>query len=550
MKTHVGIDIGSQSVKLVELKKNRSNATLLQAQQMLLADLPFYNPTGQISLEVVRWMINRYKIRDAFLTVSFPMDYIYSKYIQLPSTAEDKVQQMIPFEARQQIPFSLDEVYWDAYTLGKDMAANETHVALHAMKRKSIELFMGELLKSDVHVNTIDVDAMALYNAMAFNDQAKEAVLVDVGVNHTNVIVVDQYSCWTRNLPIGGHSFTAALTKDLGLTVEEAEKFKREVGLTAEVQDYRKSEVLQRAIQNLIKEVQRTMSYYRSLSKNVAMHQLYLSGPSVKIKGFTQLFAENFNIDVAYFDPFRNVQLGRKVDLQEVEEFRTHYACAVGLALRNMTFCKVRVNLLPQSVLDTQRVKGNRWYIWLWLPFLFVIMLSFSWLLFQRTIEIQDRIDKARQARQTFKKMDRQIQTLVKSIRPVEQKAEQLEALLRQRQTILDVLLALKGVTINDMFYPRVQWGFVEEDIRLWQQHQKGEKDGERIDVEGPLEANHVIVVGETSDTYKKADNLRTALIGQPLFEQVQILEAQEFFEEKRKKIRFKMKLHLREPST
>jgi len=193
MKSFVGIDIGAESIKLVQLQKTRKGLVLQKAGITSVKEIPFYDGMSKedLAAEAIRWLLAHNDIKSAVAAITLPGSMVYSKYITLPAVSEDKIDQIIQFEARQQIPFPLEEVSWDYTILGKSVSGEELNVVVHVVKKDIVESFMNEVNNFGIDVAIIDVMSMVLYNILDSNDAEEGTLLIDMGACNTNIILVD-----------------------------------------------------------------------------------------------------------------------------------------------------------------------------------------------------------------------------------------------------------------------------------------------------------------------------------------------------------------------
>src|SRR5262249_4166610 len=172
--------------------------------------------------------------------------------------------EIVKFEAKQQIPFPLDEVVWDYQKIAGGEAVDgfalETEIGLFAMKRDVISRYLGYFGASKIEVHTVQMSPLALVNFATYellkkggpplepgeadDDVADDApknkkrcaVVMDIGTDASNLIITDGAKIiWQRPIPLGGNNFTRALTKELKLTFAKAEHLKRNAAKSPEM---------------------------------------------------------------------------------------------------------------------------------------------------------------------------------------------------------------------------------------------------------------------------------------------------------------------------
>src|SRR5262249_8308190 len=153
---------------------------------------------------------------------------------------------IVKFEAKQQIPFPLDEVVWDYQRLNRgdivDGLALETEIGLFAMKRAMVLRAIQQFKDVNIEVHLVQIAPVALGNFVAYDllnkgleDKAEEGtpehacvVAMEIGTDSSNLVITDGGRViWQRPIPIGGNHFTRALTKEMKLTFAKAEHLKK-----------------------------------------------------------------------------------------------------------------------------------------------------------------------------------------------------------------------------------------------------------------------------------------------------------------------------------
>ncbi len=183
------------------------------------------------------------------VVISVPGQSGLARFVKLPPVEEKKIADIVKFEAKQQIPFPLEEVVWDFQKIGQgdvtDGFAMETEIGLFAMKRDMVHRALQQFKDVNVEVH-VDPDGAAgavqlrrlrpaaqgrhrRRNRRAKAADKKECVVaLDIGTDNSNLIITDGGKIiWQRPIPLGGNHFTRALTKDMKLTFAKAEHLKR-----------------------------------------------------------------------------------------------------------------------------------------------------------------------------------------------------------------------------------------------------------------------------------------------------------------------------------
>jgi type IV pilus assembly protein PilM len=211
-------------------------------------------------------------------------------------------------------------------------------VLLVAAKKEKIADYTGVISQAGRAAVVVDVDAFALQNAYEMNygvDTEAVVVLLNAGASAINInILSGDQSLFTRDISMGGNSYTEAVQKELNLPFESAEQLKKGEavdGITfAEVQP-----VLHAMTENVLLEIQKTFDFFKATASSDRIDRVLLSGGACRVEGFVQALTERFNTQVEMFDPFRKIAFEpAKLGVEDIEGVAPSAAVAVGLALR------------------------------------------------------------------------------------------------------------------------------------------------------------------------------------------------------------------------
>src|SRR5207253_5688518 len=156
---------------------------------------------------------------------------VFARFVKLPAVEEEKVERIIVFEAQQNVPFPIDEVVWD-YQLIAGGGDEQVQVVLVAIKTDLLDEINNAVEETGLRTAIVDVAAMALYNAFRYNYAGLSgcSLLVDIGARTTNLLFVEPQKIFTRSIPVGGSSITAAIAKEFNEPFAAAEFRKKRDG--------------------------------------------------------------------------------------------------------------------------------------------------------------------------------------------------------------------------------------------------------------------------------------------------------------------------------
>lgn len=284
---------------------------------------------------------------------------VFTRFVKLPPVQGDKMDQIVEFEARQNVPFPIDEVIWDYEVVGEPMG--ETEVVLVAMKAESLNEINDQVAENGINTIGVDLAPLALYNAFKYSypDVSEPVVLIDLGARSTNVVFVEEDRFFTRNILVGGATVTAAIAKEFGMGFGDAEAQKVTHGFIAlggaveshpDAEVAALSKVIRNAMTRLHGEVMRTVNYYRSQQGGAAPQRAFLCGGGAGMGYAVEFFQEKLKIPVEIFNGLRGVRLDRGVDEASAQAEGAAFGEMTGLALRYFGSCPSEVELVPETL--------------------------------------------------------------------------------------------------------------------------------------------------------------------------------------------------------
>jgi type IV pilus assembly protein PilM len=342
--TLIGLDIGSQAVKIVQLAQAKGTYRLVHLGMSLLP--PNVIVEGAIKdpdavQEAIKKIIMHLKLKVKNVATSISGYSVIIKKIDLPQMSEAELTDNIQVEAEQYIPFNVEDVNIDFQILGSSAEKlDRMEVMLVAAKKEVIDDYTGLLKKSGLSPQVIDVDFFALENAFEANYSATESggvAIVDIGASKMNINVLKNgVSMFNRDASIGGNQITQDIQQRFGLEYEEAEKIK--LGLASDkVPGQDLEAVFVSAASSWSTEVKRAIDFFYATYPDETINQILLSGGSCRLPGLDVLFNKDTNVPVAYFNPLANIEAdSKKFDQEYLDYIAPQMAVAVGLALRQV----------------------------------------------------------------------------------------------------------------------------------------------------------------------------------------------------------------------
>ena len=343
-KSVVGLDIGSSSVKAVELRSNgKGHVVSAVAIEPIPPDSIVDGAIidGGAVADAIRRVFARKTFKTKDVAASLSGTAVIVKKITLPVMTEAELNDSIAWEAEQYIPFDIQDVNLDYQILdpgtGPD-AKGSMEVLLVAAKKEKIADYTGVIAQAGCTPVVVDVDAFALQNACEANYGLKPGavvVLVNAGASAVNInILSGDQSLFTRDISLGGNAYTEAVQRELNLSFDTAERVKKGQHVEGVSFDDVKP-VLHAMTENVLLEIQKTFDFFKATAASDHIDRIYLSGGAAWVDGFMQALEERFHAPVEMFDPFKRIACdSQKLGINDAQQLASTGAVAVGLALR------------------------------------------------------------------------------------------------------------------------------------------------------------------------------------------------------------------------
>jgi type IV pilus assembly protein PilM len=359
----IALNLGMQTVTLAEFRATVDGSVTLHScrQEELIVD-PAADATRSAQIEAT--VINLKKeigltSRDS-VNFCLPSQSVFTRFVKLPGASPADVDEIIGFEAQQNVPFPIDEVVWDYQIMG-DSKGGSWDVVLVAIKADQLGEINAAVNKGGFKSSIIDEAPLALFNAFRYNysDQSGCSLLIDIGARTTNLIFIEGNRVFSRSIPVGGSAISAAIAKEFRQDILVGEKLKLEKGFVGlggayaepeDPTDARISKIVRNTMTRLHAEIARSVSFYRQNQSGSAPVRAYLCGGTVGLPYMVEFFSEKLQMPIEHFNPLRNVTVANQETADAVANKTHTLGELVGCALRGLGKCPVEINLRPFTV--------------------------------------------------------------------------------------------------------------------------------------------------------------------------------------------------------
>ena len=344
-KETIGIDIGSSSIKVIQLTESEGRYILNKFGLYELAPEIIVDGTVMDSVrcvETIQRLIKEQDISTKDAVISVSGHSVIVKRVTLPQMSEDELAESIKWEAEQYIPFDINEVNMDFQILSTFTGADgkqQMNVLLAAVKKDKLTDYTSLIIEAGLTPVIVDIDSFAIENMYNTNYEMNDnetIALVNLGAGITNInILQNGIFAFTRDISIGGNRYTESIQKDLGLSFGDAERIKKgEEVEGAESLDV--DSIIENVSTEITSEITRSFGYFKATMGSENINKVMLSGGSSKIRNLDSFLQERLELPVEFINPFRKIDIPPSFDAEYIKSIAPHAAVAVGLGLRRL----------------------------------------------------------------------------------------------------------------------------------------------------------------------------------------------------------------------
>lgn len=384
------IDIGQVALKALKVVPGETPDQLVvedvaRIEYPKILSQPDAEPEELVRMALIEF-IEKHQPKDSKIAVSVPGQKGLIKFIKLPPVEKKRIPDIVQFEAKQQIPFPLNEVIWDYQQLASeddmddeddDLGFTMAEVGLFAMKRDEINRALFPLRSLKLEPDIVQMSPIALYNFANYEilkgrGEKGPIVVLDMGADKTECVISDGTRIWQRNIPIGGNHFTRALTKEMKLVFGKAEAMKRDAASAPDMKAV--FTAMKGVFKDFATELQRTIGFYGSVNKGSKVKKILGLGNGFKLPGLTTYLQQEIDLPVEAINDYTRLT-GEALAQTEFADNAASFAIPYGLAVQSYNKQAIQTSLLPQDIKAAKLVRKKKPLV---LAASFLFMLGFT----------------------------------------------------------------------------------------------------------------------------------------------------------------------------
>ncbi len=375
-----GIDIGQCALKAMRCRgHDDSDKITIEAFDYIeypkILTQPDANP-AELVADALKQFLSRNQVHNDRVAVSVSGQSGLARFIKLPPVETKKIPDIVRYEARQQIPFDLNDVIWDYQRMGGGSEESgfvlETEIGLFAMKRDAVFRALDPFVKAGIEVDIVQLAPLALYNYVVFDmlqdlpspetydpdDPPESVVLVSLGTDSTDLVVTNGFKVWQRSVPLGGSHFTKALTKEMKLTFAKAEHLKRNATTAQDPKAV--FQAMRPVFNDLQTELQRSLGFFTNLDRTAKIGRVVAMGNAFKLPGLRRYLAQSLGFEIERVETFRGLVGPEVLATPAFKDNILSFGVCYGLCLQGLGSAGLRTNLLPKEITMDRLIRRKK----------------------------------------------------------------------------------------------------------------------------------------------------------------------------------------------
>lgn len=483
----LAIDVGGDNLKMAEFVFPPGGGITLR--KFAFRRLETSEEEGFSFAQIYHEMLAENHFTAKGVRLSLPGQSSFSRLSKLPPLLGNSsaISKVVEFEARQTVPYPMDEVEWGYQLLrhewteqrsetqedGSVVEVSEPHEEFEALfvavKTDQITQYTDVIEDSGKEILSVEIAPIALFNAAKGSGQCRDdecVLLLNIGGSGSNLMIADHNRAFIRSIPIGGASITHQIAKEFGIGFAEAEELKQRHGFVALGGAYEEpesevaatiSKIARNVMTRLHGEVSRSLNVWRAQHGGNPPTRVLLSGGGSTMLYITDFFQEKLRVPVEYLNTFSAITIADSVDKEALQEVAPMFQELIGMSLRNLTQCPIDISLTPRSIVRQKELDRKKPYFYASVFSLIVCLVIFAIGVNRRLNFDKTRVDRVKsRVEETNRKME-EINRLMGQRNSAKSRFEVPTGFLAQRGKWTDILNELQTLLPDSMWLTKLE---------------------------------------------------------------------------------------------
>ena len=337
-KSFLGVDIGSTSIKLVELSKEHGVPTLVTYGYAERAISDIVKGDAKIILTKIANLLKRLYTESGITSyqavTALPNFSVFNSVITLPMMNKKELGSAVHWEAKKFVPMPIEDVVLDwriIDTISINKKRRNYRILLTAAAKNLVRRYVEIFKLADLQLLSLETESFALARSLIGKSQST-TMIIDSSAVTTDIIIIEKgVPAFNRSIDVGGITISRAIANSLNIDFKRAEQFKRDIGMGG---SSKIPKVIEGILKPVIDEMRYSIKLYQDQSGKI-IEKVVFSGGSAYLPNLAEYFSKILNIRVIVGDPWARIAFPE--DLKPaLDEVAPRFAVAVGLALREI----------------------------------------------------------------------------------------------------------------------------------------------------------------------------------------------------------------------
>jgi type IV pilus assembly protein PilM len=335
---NVGLDIGSKTIKMVELAKEgqgyRLSASGIVGYKGSLPESMHDDKEFALLAEIIKKLRKEAKITSREVAIALPETGVYTRSIKFPLLTDAEIASAVKWEAEQYIPIPIEEAIIQHQIIDRreNTSPPQVIVLLVAAPKEYVEKYAKLVDMAGLNLVVVETELMALIRALAPENQT--AIIADFGARSTDIAITkNRMLVFSRTIPTAGDAYTRAISQGLGVTEQQAEEYKRAYGMSTKQLEGKVKGALDTVFRSVADEMKKAVHYYQSEEKGESPTSAIITGGSAGMPEATSALAKYLGMEVLIGNPFAKIKVDPEA-MKALTGYAPFYSTAIGLAMR------------------------------------------------------------------------------------------------------------------------------------------------------------------------------------------------------------------------
>ena len=338
---HFGLDIGSSTIKAVQLGGSFESPTFITAGQFPTpsqATLSESEEDIKAVAETIKTLHKEAKITTDKVVTALPESQIFTRVVEMPQLSKQEIQSAIDYEAEQYVPIPLSEVRLTWQILSSRVGPDKkpkVDILLVAAPNNLINKYLRILKAAALTAVSLETETTAVVRALVQRIEGSPTTLIiSIGASTTDLTIIENTQInFTRSIATGGSALARGVANDLGFETDQAVEYMKTYGLDSTQLEGKVMQSIKPIFDVIVNEVRRALAYYSGRYPSKPVKRVVLAGGTAKLPGVVIYLAEVLGLEVQMGNPWDGIGLPPNISKKLIDE-GTSYSVAVGLALK------------------------------------------------------------------------------------------------------------------------------------------------------------------------------------------------------------------------